>query len=267
MANTNNLQDDIGWFMLFKGAPKEGKSIAAHSFPLTYTLDFDNKIRAVKNWGASHAETYSRSFDYDTYDNLIAVKQKCEAFKISCPYKTIIVDGITEAANLAMRCMIAYRNPNWKGAGLTRQTNTDKTVRAGIPMTEIEDFNGESRFLSDLIDDLRVINIEHKVNIIVCAHVITHEVTDFQGRTVSTTKRLITAGNKIGASLPGKFEEVMHFERTTAIDPNASPQFMCYCRDHNGNGAGTTLPLPDMIEWTNSNFYEKITKMIKGEIF
>jgi hypothetical protein len=266
MANTNNLADDCGYFCLFKGAPKEGKSIAAHSFPQTYTFDFDNKIRAVKNWGATH-DNYEKSFDYDTNDNLIAVKQKCEAFKLVCPYKTIIVDGITEAANLAMRCMIAYRNPNWQKAGLTKQVNVDKTIRAGIPMTEIEDFNGESRFLSDLIDDLRVINIEHKVNIIVCAHVITHEVTDFQGRTVSTTKRLITAGNKIGASLPGKFEEVMHFERTTAIDPNASPQFMCYCRDHNGNGAGTTLPLPDMIEWTNSNFYEKISKLIRGEIF
>jgi hypothetical protein len=265
--NTDNLADDCGYFILMKGPPKEGKSIAAHSFPLTYTLDFDNKIRAVKNWAKSHAD-YAQSCDYDTFDNLIAVKQKCEEFKLVCPYKTIILDGITEAANLAMRCMINYRNPQWNTVTtLNIKTNKDKTIRAGIPTTEIEDFNGESRFLSDLVDDLRVINIEHKVNIIVCAHVITHEVTDFQGRTVSTTKRLITAGNKIGASLPGKFEEVFHFERTTSIDPNSSPQYICYTKDHNGNGAGTTLPLPGIIDWTDSNFYNKITKMIKGEIF
>lgn len=268
MSNTKDLKPESGLFALFKGSPKEGKSIAAHSFPNTYTLDFDNKIRAAMNWfDGSTSARVKKEFDYDVFNNLIDVKKKIEEFKDYCTYNTIIVDGITEAANLAIRSMIFYREPQWKDIkSLARSTNANKTIRAGVPLTEFEDYNGESRFLSDMIDDLRIINIKHGTNIIVCAHVITQQVFNMKGETTVERKRLITAGNKIGESLPGKFEEVFHFERSTSIDPTSSPTFNCYTRDFNGNGAGTTLNIDSIIEWTNKNFYKVLMMKVRKEI-
>src|ERR1700677_2924745 len=98
--NTSNIQPNTGGLYLFKGPPKEGKSIAAHSFPDTYTFDFDDKIRTVANYYPD------KSFDYDTYESVIDVRKMVENLKTRCDYTTIIIDGITEAANLAMRCLI-----------------------------------------------------------------------------------------------------------------------------------------------------------------
>jgi hypothetical protein len=262
----SNISTDSGLFMLFKGAPKEGKSVAAASFPNSYTLDFDNKIVDALHWARRHPD-YPQDFAYDTFDDLIEVQKTLENFKLSCPYETIIVDGITEAANLAMNCMIKYREPDWRNSGKTKSTTTSKTVRAGVPMSEIEDFNGESRFLTSMVDDLRVINIKHHTNIIVLAHVVTDTFTDTAGRVVRTTKRIITQGNKVGAALPGKFSHVFHFERESAIISSDKPHFLCYTQDVNGNGAGTSLDIPGVIDCTDKHFYNLLMMKIRKEIF
>lgn len=258
MSNTSELKD-TGILALFKGPPKEGKSIAAHCFPNSYTFDFDDKIRVVANYFPN------QSFDYDTFSDIIDVRMKVEELKSHCSYDTLIVDTITEAANLAMRSLVAYRDPNWK-IKCTRANNKDKTVRAGIPMTEIEDYAGESKFLGDLVDDLKIVRIKYpRVNIIFIGHTLIVKYKDTKGDERVSQKELVTWGNKIGASLPGKFEEVLHFGRETSLGEDR-PRFICYGMDHNGNGAGSSIGLPNKLDWTDKDFYKLLMKYKNKEI-
>lgn len=250
--NTKDLKMNEPAFSLYKGDPKTGKSIAAHSFPDTYTFSFDRRMQSVKSFYRG------RDFEYDYFNNLIEVNQKLDAFKAmqpgTFPYKTVIFDGITRFSDLAIECMIDHRNPS----------PNSKTVRAGIPMAEIEDYGGESRALTMALNGLLAINIIHKVHVIVIAHVIAVEQVNVLTKSVTVTRSLLTAGKKIAAKLPVDFNEVYHFYVTSDVLTETSV-FRAATKSNSLDWAATCMPLPKSIIWTNKNFFEELQKSIAGD--
>ena len=251
--NTRDIKMNEGIFGLFKGDPKTGKSIAAHSFPNTYTFLFDiGRMKSVKNFYRN------RDFEYDTFTDLISVNQRLDELKMNCPYDTIIWDGMTKFSNLAIECMIDFRHPGPVG----------KTVRAGIPMTEIEDFGGHDRAITMALNSLLAINLVQKKNVIVIAHVIQTETTDFKTKIVTVSRQLLCAGKKIAAKLPLDFSEAYHFYVNSSMDPNNSePEFIAVTKSNSVDWASSAMSLPTKIEWTNKSFYDLLQASIAGDSF
>lgn len=251
--NTRDISDNDPIFALFKGDPKTGKSIAAHSFPDTFTYLFDvARMRSVKRYFPK------RDFEFETFQDLISVNTHLDQMKISCPYKTVIFDGLTKFADLAIEKMIEHRSP----------AESSKTVRAGIKMTEIEDFGGEARAITQALNSLLTIHLVQKVHVIVIAHVIQVETKNIKNNSVSVSRQLLTAGKKIAAKLPVDFNECYHFYVNSSMDPNNDePEFTAVTKSNSIDWASSAMGLPTKIEWTNKNFYEEIQKYIAGNSF
>lgn len=245
--NTRDLTVGERLFILMKGEPKTGKSVAAHSFPNTYTFAIDYRMESVKHFYPD------RDFEYDHFDNLIQVNKRIEDLKLNCPWDTLIFDGITSYSNLAISCMIDHRAPS----------PGSKTVRAGIPVAEVEDYGGEARALTMMLDGLRAISIKHKKHVIVIAHVLNVENYNLKTNTTSVSRTLLTAGKKIAAAFPKDFNEVYHFDVQTNLE-TGEPEYIVYTKHQGVDFAGTALPLSTRINWTNKNFYQILLNQIKS---
>src|SRR5579859_4438790 len=107
--NTSEIEIGKKHLTLMKGQPGCGKSIAAHSYPgPSYTFDFDEKMDAV-------AAAYSkRDFEYGQFDDIFQPLSKLTELKKHCPYKTIIWDGWSPFARLALQSVLGIRAPGKK---------------------------------------------------------------------------------------------------------------------------------------------------------
>lgn len=251
--NTDSIKfADEAIFALFKGEPKTGKSIAAHSFPDTYTFLFDiGRMPSVINY-------HKKNFKYNTFNNLVEVNKQCMEFRKHCPYKTLIVDSLTRFVMLAERCMIEYRMPS--------QKSDSKTVRAGIPMTEIEDYGGMYRAQVMLTDSLLAIHLEQKVNVIFIAHVIEVTTENLKTKQVIPHRSLVAAGKKAAAVLPVDFNEVYHFYVESSTDPtNHKPRFVAWTVSNGLDWAASALGLPEQLIWTNEDFCKKVQMCLAGK--
>lgn len=256
--NTKDLVVGDALFALFKGEPGTGKSIAAHSFPQpSYTFDLDRKMSSVKSFYPDI------DFEFDQFDDLIQLNRKLEEFRIRCPYRTIVFDSVTSLSQLAMRCMIKYRAPS----------PSSKTVRAGVPGSEIEDYGGETNEINLVLDHLKAINISLRVNIVVTAHVIVVEHQSVGGKITNTSRSLVTAGRKIAAVIPTQFDEAYHFDvavqggsMSMSDSSGDKPDYIVYTRHVGDDWARTALKIPTSFSWTDRNFYEILRKRIDGDI-
>jgi hypothetical protein len=256
--NTSDLGPGAG-FYLFKGYPNCGKSIAAHSFPNTFTFDFDRKIRVVKNYYPE------KNFDYCQPESIIATRKLLKELKANCPFETIIWDGITKSCDMSIGDFIADRPMN------------PKTSPAGQPMPEIQDYKGELRFASECMDQLQAINIIHNVNVIVMAHVLRIFYTNIKDKSVVDTKSLVSSGQKVGVLIPTLFGDRYHFSKITETDSNGSNsnKYKCFFdntieEDGTPEWAGNSLGLKDPLDWTagsssDPTFHEKFMKRVNKD--
>jgi hypothetical protein len=255
-------------FALFKGYPNSGKSIASGSFPNPFIFDFDRKIRVMKNYYPE------KNFEYIQPDDIPDVKKQLRELKKSCPYKTIVWDGITKACDFSISKFI-----NFRGGSETKQDKkTGKDIPnpmmpAGQALPQIEDYKGELRFISECMDELMAINIIHNVNVIVMAHVLRTYYTNAKDKTVVDTKSLVSSGQKVGTLIPTLFGERFHFgmKLETDNDGRNSKKYICNFNDcieeetGTPEWAGNSLGLKDPLDWTATDstsptFYEKFMK-------
>lgn len=228
---------------LFKGEPKNGKSIAAASFPKPYIFDLDKRIRSI-------AAFYpDKDFDYGWFNNFISVDKQLDLFLLRCEYRTLIFDSVTSFAEILINTMINDRPKN------------PRTTRGGVRMTEIEDFGGEQRGFNAAFDKLFMIQEKYDVNIIVTAHVIEVEKSIKPGVTIKS-RSLLTAGKKVAAFLPVHFDEAYHFQVDVPLD-GGNPIFECLTKHVGDDWASTTYNIPNKIDFTNKSFYDELQRLRK----
>jgi hypothetical protein len=245
-------------FALFKGDPKTGKSIAAHSFFFgepVYTFDLDARMESVKDY-------YQRvvgklpNVTFDRFSTFFEIHAKLEELRANCPYKLIIMDSITSLAMKSLDTMIETRTP----------TEKSKTKdRGGIILTVVEDFGGEASALRMAMNMLLAISIAHNVSVIVTAHVI-----DPQPGAYRPMRVLLTGGKKIAAEIPIHFNEAYHFFVETkgglqvGVD-DIERKFVAVTRSIGTDWASTALDIPDKIDFTNGLLHAKIIEILKRE--
>jgi hypothetical protein len=96
--------------------------------------------------------------------------------------------------------------------GQTRQSGAQAgKLVAGIAVNEIEDYNAESSAIQELIALTKDINMFHKVNVILIAHVVKAEYRDTTKKTTHISRQIVTAGKNVAAKIPAYCGEVYHF--------------------------------------------------------
>ena len=231
-------------YCMFKGEPGTRKSTSALSFPRPqYWFSWDQKQRALLlpmlAWGIKPQE-----IQHDDYSDFSKARTKLEQFQQNCPFKTLIIDSITSAADSTLRQTMKMKY------GQTRQSGAaaGKFV-AGIAINELEDYGAEASALSEILALTKDIHQFHKVNIILIAHVIQAEYKSITGDT-HVSRTIVTAGKKIAAKIPAYCEEVYHFDKGNDAQP-----YCCYTQHTGDEFARTSLPLDKKIVFQDRPLY------------
>lgn len=238
------LQDeinDIALYCMFKGEAGLRKSTQALSFPTPqYWFSWDKKMRALllpmKAWNID-----PKLIQYDDYDDWDKPCAKLESFRVECPFKTLVIDSVTSAAD-----GILLQGKRLKKTGGKRVNN--------IQVNSIEDYNAEDAGLSDLVSITKDIHKYHKVNIILIAHVMDVSKPNAQGETV-ISRTIVTAGKRISIKIPAYCEEVYHFNVEKSVDPTQGGDYTLLTQHTGDDFARTSLPLPKIIKFGNKSLY------------
>lgn len=254
-----NVQDQAKMY-LFKGAPASGKSPAAASFCSLgdiYFFDFDRRMSAVRKMFPNAKNIY-----YDTFTNYKKYADQMESLLTSCPYKTVVLDTVTNFVEVTMDYFIKLR-----GGGTTSdqedKESKDKKSKAkskgAVPLLMIDDYSAETRAISETLINLKYLAEEKKVNVIVIAHVISTTTTNIKTGSQTVEKFILTYGKKAAGKIPTLFDEIYHFSTQAAIIMGEPGRYLCSTESFGDDFARSSFHLPPEIDWTNRNFYELIS--------
>lgn len=233
-------------YSMFKGEPGTRKSTCALSYPTPqFWISTDQKmealIRPMKNWGIK-----SSDIQYEDYTDWAKPAAKLESLRLSCPFKTIIVDSITSIGD----CMTGQ---------VKKAKKADKTGKdiGGILVSGLEEFNAESSAFQELISATKDINKYHKVNVILIAHVIAARKDNDANKLTHHSRTIVTGAEKISAKLASYMTEAYHFNIESDFNADAEGHYGLIT-SHTGNDyARTSLPLPRTIRFDAEPLYEK----------
>lgn len=257
MPTMEQVNSDV-LFTLLKGEPGTRKSTQALSYPTPqYWFDTDDKMTALrlpmKNWGIKPS-----SISYDTYrdvNSASALLKKLETLQANCPYKTIILDSITSAADKINRQTMKVKS------GTTNREGGEKGMKiGGIPVNSIEDYKAEAAFFMEVIALSKDISSYHKVNIVLIAHVIGAR-RDENAQANSVFSRIIvTGGQIISAKIPAYCTEIYHFGIESSADLSKEGDYICQTRHSGVDYARTSLPLDVKLLVKDKPLYETYIK-------
>jgi len=145
--------------------------------------------------------------------------------------------------------------------GVTRSSGqaAGKLV-AGIAINEIEDYNAESSALQELIALTKDINIYHKVNVVLIAHVMKAEYRDTAKKITHISRSIVTAGKNVAAKLPAYCGEVYHFNIKAGMVEGMGGEYSLLTEHTGDDFARTALGLDREIVFNDKPLYETYVK-------
>jgi len=236
MTDMSVAKIDSQYIMLI-GTAGTRKSTQALSYPKPqFWLSFDQKMNSLlipmKKWGISPKEIH-----YEDYKNWNDPRAQLEKLQVNCPYKTIIIDSTTTAANAILRQAKQMKT------GITRQSGAAAgKLIAGIAVNEMEDYNAEAAALLELVALTKDICKYHHVNIILISHLIQAEYKS-AGNTVNIVRTIVTAGKRIAPMIPAYCEEVYHSFIKKGFDADSGGDYAILTSSTNEDFARTQLLL------------------------
>lgn len=254
MPSMNDVNFD-SLYCLFKGEPGTRKSTQALSFPKPqYWFSWDQKMSSIympmRKWGIEPKEV-----SYDDYDDWTKAKTKLEQLRVTCPYKTVVIDSITSCADAILRQTTKLKY------GVTRSSGaTAGKLIAGIAVNEIEDYNAESGALGELISLTKDIRGYHKVNVIIIAHVIKAEYRDTTKKTTHISRQIVTAGKNIAAKIPAYCGEIYHFNIKSGFVEGSGGDYSLLTEHTGDDFAKSELGLDREIVFKDKPLYETYIK-------
>jgi len=261
MPSTKDKVNSHGLFALFKGAPNTAKSGAAYSFPNAFVFDFDRKMPTV---AIKHFP--EKEFNWECFDDVYKVSDFLEPWmngKKTCPYETLIIDTVTSLSTLCL-CSV----DKTKGTDVIKMMQHKQVGKGGAISVEVMGFdyyNAEANFFERyFMECLRILwaregNPKH---VIVIAHEISREQSNMITGITTITKTIVTAGTKVAAFIPSRFDEEYVFE-------SEKPQLGTVgdnkriCITQNGDNARTAYKFPKRIDFTDKSLYDILGKDAK----
>jgi hypothetical protein len=247
MPNLNAEINIDALYSMFKGEAGLRKSSVALSYPTPqYWFSWDKKMRSLL-LPMQALKLDPKLVDYDDYTDWDKPRAKLEQLQLNCPYKTIIIDSITSAAD----AILAQGKKLKSGS----DSKTGKKIN-NIQVNSIEDYNAEDAALSELVALTKDIHSYHKVNIILIAHVMEVSYKSPTQETV-VSRTIVTAGKRVSIKIPAYCEEVYHFNIEKAIDATLGGDYTLLTKHTGEDFARTSLPLPKVIKFGDEPLYSK----------
>lgn len=246
-----NIGGDNPQTSLFVGDSGTGKSIAAAYYPgPLYFASCDGRMGSVAEWHRGR-----KDIQFDIFTEFESLNDKVDSFESNCPYKTVILDPITNLSDFLMRYSFSLRGVVEYDEESGKAKKKSKGKKAGvIDVTTIEDFGVEHRGIADLIGNLKIAQKIHQFNIIFTAHLITTQYIKPGGQESHIRRDILTAGRKIAAFIPSQFDEFYHF-----YTEDSRWKVKTY-NDGIVSARTSFLTMPKEIDWTEKNFYELVSK-------
>lgn len=255
--NLQEVKPDQSKMFLFKGLFGTGKSPAAASFPKPlYFFDTDRRMDSVKKMFPHEKEIY-----FDTYVDFKKFAKYLEKLTDSCPYKTVVLpDSLTNYVELVMDYFIKLR-----GAGSLSNIDEEEVKKKKgkskgiVELLAIDDYSAETRAISEMLVNAKYL-AEQGVNIVTIAHVVTTTTTNIKTGSQSIEKFLLTYGKKAAGKIPTLYGEIYHFSTQSSIDTSEGQKYLVRTENDGDDFARSSFHLPPIIDWTNKNFYNEISK-------
>lgn len=242
-------------YCMFKGEPGTRKSTQALSFPTPqFWFSWDRKMNGIylpmKKWGID-----PKLISYEDYEDWNKPRAKLEQFQSNCPYKTLVFDSLTSCADMVLRQTTKLKYGTTRKSGAT----AGKLI-AGIAVNEIEDYNAESAALQELIALTKDINIFHKVNIVLIAHVVQAEYRNTTTNQTHVSRTIVTAGKKVAPKIPAYCNEVYHFNIDKGFVEGQGGDYTLLTEHTGDDFARSALGLPSKIIFKDQPLYDTYLK-------
>lgn len=268
MPSTKDLTQaqQKGLFALFKGPPNSAKSGAAYSFPDAFVFDFDRKMPTIAqkhfpnnefNWETFN-EVYTLSEYLKPYLDMNPINGSFKEF----PHETIIVDSVTSLSTLCLASL-----DKTKGTDVIKMMQTTVGKSKTVEVMGFDYYNAEANFFERyFMEKLKILwsrsgNPKH---IIVIAHEITVEsAPDISTGMIRSTKSIVTAGRKVAAYIPSRFDEeyVFELEKPPFGDSVSKNKRICITGEQ--ADARTAYKFDTRIDFTNKSLYDILNKTAK----
>jgi len=231
---------------LIRGKPKSGKTILEASFPgPIYIFDFDQRVAPITLYYPDRDDIEYDTYHYKNFDSFL---EKLNAIQRFCPYKTVIVDSLTSLGDTLIDYSILHRLD-----GNADRAKFEKK-RGIIQLAETEEYLVEDRTLHLLFQVAKII----PAHFLMSAHIIETEQRDLTGKITRVDRRVVTAGKKVAAKIPGYFDEYWHVEKDPAINALSDDKYIVHFRQNGQDNASTSLPLPDSVDFSKKRFYPDV---------
>lgn len=253
----HNIGDGSPQTLLFIGDSGTGKSIAAVDWknpedprPI-YVGSCDGRMGSVAEWHRGRTD-----IEFDIFTKFGDLNDKVDSFESFCPYQTVVCpDPVTMVSDFLMRYAFSLRGVTEYDSETGQVSRGSKGKKKGkVDITTVEDFNVEHRGILDMLGNLKVAQQIHKFNLIVTAHLITTQYTKPGGVESNIRRDIVTAGKKVAAFIPIQFDEIYHF-----YCENERWMIKTY-NDGIVAARSSFLRMPKMIDWTEKNLYELVSK-------
>lgn len=234
-------------YTLLKGDPGTTKSSQALTYPKPqYWFPFDGKMQSLARAMKAH-NIKGSDIHYDPYDTFGPALKKLEQFKLSCDYKTIVIDSITSGSDLALRDIRKNKGTGGSDKGSTRTVG-------GFEVNILEDYNGEASALSELIWLTRYLFENKGINIVLIAHVIRKDEKSKDGK-INIVRQIVTAAKAAAQKIPAYCTEIYQFDAEPSLTGGV-PKIIVKTVGTTEDYARTSLPLEPEIELNYDNLYE-----------
>jgi len=253
-----------GLFLLLKGAPNSGKSVAALSFPDPITLDFDRKGSAVAKKHFSGTNWENR---YKTFNNVFELSDWMKPYLtgMAFPHETLILDTVTSLSTLVLGSIDKTKGTDV--IEMMKQLTKSDTVE----VMGIDYYNSEANFFERwFLSNIKVLWTRDGFpnHVILNAHEYTVEsAPDLKTKLVTRTKSILTAGRKSAVLIPKAFDEeyVIKMTRPVMGDTLNRVKYLCYTSVNQDEDARTCYPFPEVIDFTNKSLYAELDKVAGWE--
>ncbi len=239
--------------MLLKGANGMGKTIAACTFAAegpVYVFDFDGRMLPVLTYFRKYCPELLDNVNYDTYSshNAHEFLNKLIDFTKDCRYNAVIVDSVTSLTASAVNWSLGFRSSKAK------KSNEPNLI------PDFDSYKVETSLVSQALDIMKTLSC----HMIFTAHPLPSLSMSGSGSSmiVSKVTSIVSYGQKVGAIVPGYFNEIYHFARR--VDYNNNTNKRVIFTDQIGDDyAKTALDLPKEFDITDKLFYQVWSELVK----
>ncbi len=205
-----------------------------------------------------------KNIDYEIYGahNAHEYLNKLNKLINNNPYFAIGTDSVTNLTSAAVNWSLGFRNVK-DGA---KMDDLNSSARRMIP--DFDEYKVETGLVTQALDVSRSL----KSHIIWTAHPIPSlkiEAGGAAGSTgirVSKVNNIVTYGSKVGALVPGNFQEIYHFMKESEWNGKlgrSELKFKVTTESLGDDFAKTAINLPKEFDITNKLFYEVWSELVK----